>query len=114
MEASGAFFDEELLVGNIADDDATYVKQDIDTAYYCTPLTEDGQWDNLNCRMGLIKGLLNQEVPLKADPCEDDHVMSNDKKTDDACLDDWLELQEQANKHDRQIKELVTSHMEDQ
>ncbi len=114
MKASGAFLDEELLVCNIAVDDAAYVKQDIETAYYCAPITEDGQWDDLNCQMGLIKSLLNQEGLLKADPCKEDHVMSNNKKTDDAGLDNWLELQEQANKHDRQMKELVTSHKEDQ
>jgi hypothetical protein len=39
---------------------------------------------------------------------------SNGKKTDDAGLDNWFEPQEQANKHDRQMKELVTSHVEDQ
>ena len=41
-------------------------------------------------------------------------MTSNNKKTDDAGLDNWLELQEQANKHNRQRKELLTSHMEDQ
>jgi hypothetical protein len=44
--------------------------------------------------MGLIESLPNQEDPLKADPCKEDHVTSNDKKTDDAGLDNWLELQE--------------------
>jgi hypothetical protein len=64
--------------------------------------------------MGSIKSLPNQIGPLKADPCKEDHVMSNDKKTDDAGLDNWLELQKQASKQDRQMKELVTSHVEDQ
>ncbi len=36
------------------------------------------------------------------------------KKPDDAGLDGWLELQEQAIKHDRQMKELLTSQVEDQ
>jgi hypothetical protein len=59
--------------------------------------------------MGLIKSLPNQEGPLKAVPCKEDHVTSNNKKTDKAGLDNWLELQEQANKHDEQMKELVTT-----
>ncbi len=64
--------------------------------------------------MGLIESLPNQKGPLQADPCKEDNATSNDKKTDDAGCDDWLELQEQAIKHDRQMKELLTSHVEDQ
>jgi hypothetical protein len=37
----------------------------------------------------------------------------SNKKTDDTGPNDWLELQEQANTHDRQIKELAVSHVED-
>jgi hypothetical protein len=59
-EASGAFLDKVLLVCNIAVDDATYITQDIETVYYCIPITEDRQWDDPNRQMGLIKSLPNQ------------------------------------------------------
>ncbi len=48
-----------------------------------------------------------------ADPYKGFYDASFEKKTDDAGLNDWLELQEQANVHDRQMKELVASHVED-
>jgi hypothetical protein len=92
LETSEIFFNEELIVCNIAVEDATYVMQDIETTDYCSPVMEDGQLDDLNSKMDLIESLTNQEGPLKADPCKEDHVMSNDKKTDDAGLDNWLEL----------------------
>jgi hypothetical protein len=40
--------------------------------------------------------------------------MSNIKNMNDVGQNDWLELQDQAKLHDRQIKELVASHVEDQ
>jgi hypothetical protein len=40
--------------------------------------------------------------------------MSCDKKTDDMGLNDWLELQEQAIRHCRLMKQLVINHAEDQ
>jgi hypothetical protein len=41
-EALGRFLDEELLVCNIAQDEMPYVTQDIEAAYYCVPIVEDG------------------------------------------------------------------------
>ncbi len=41
-------------------------------------------------------------------------MTSNDKKANDVGQNNWLELQEPANMHDRQMKELMTSHVEDQ
>jgi hypothetical protein len=49
---------------------------------------------------------MGQEDTLIADPYEELCDMSN-KKTDDADLNDWLELQEQAKAHNRQMKELA-------
>jgi hypothetical protein len=101
-------------VCNIEVDDATYPLQDKAIAYYCVPIIEDRQWEDLNSRMGLIENLTNQESPLEADLCKEVHAMSNDKKSDDSCLNDLLELQEKVNKHNTQINELVTNHVEDQ
>jgi hypothetical protein len=50
---------------------------------------------------------------LMADPYKECYDASINKKTDDAGLNDWLELQEQVNVHDRQMKELVVGHVED-
>jgi hypothetical protein len=105
LEASGAFLDDELLVCNIvAKDKITCITQDVEAAYYCVPIKEDRQWEKLNSRMGEFKSLPNQEGSLKADPCEESHVMSNNKKVDNVNLNSWLELQELANRHDRQMK----------
>jgi hypothetical protein len=57
---------------------------------------------------------MNQEGPLEADTCKEAYATSNDKKTDDAGLNNLLELQEKVNKHDREIDELMTNHLEDQ
>ncbi len=78
------------------------------------PYIEDRQWKDLIGQKGLIKSLTNQEGPLKADTCKEVYAMSNDKKTDDPGLNNLLELQEKVNKHDRQIDELMTSHVEGQ
>jgi hypothetical protein len=40
--------------------------------------------------------------------------MSNNEKINDVSKNNWLELQDQANLHDKQMKQLVTSHVEDQ
>jgi hypothetical protein len=114
LRVSGAFLDKELLVCNIAVGDATYVTLDIEIVYYYLPIIEDRQWEDLNNRMGLIESLTNQEGPLKADPYKEVFATSNNKKTDDAGLNDFLKLQEKVSKHDRQINELMTSHLEDQ
>ncbi len=42
MEASGMFLDEELLVYNIVQDKMPYITQDVEAAYYCVPIIEDG------------------------------------------------------------------------
>jgi hypothetical protein len=41
-------------------------------------------------------------------------MTSNNEKINDVGMSDWLELQEQAKVPDNQMKELVTSHVEDQ
>ncbi len=102
-EASGKFLDEEVLVCNIAQDEIPYVTQDTEAAYYCVPVIEDRRWEDLDSWMGLVESLMGQQGPLMADPCKEEHVMSNNKKANDAGKKDWLELQEQANVHDRQI-----------
>ncbi len=48
-----------------------------------------------------------------ADPCAKEHMMSNNKNMNDVGQNDWLELQDQAKLHDRQMKELMASHVED-
>jgi hypothetical protein len=49
---------------------------------------------------------------LMADPYKEFYDASSNKKMDDTGLNDWLELQEQACMHDRQMKDLVVSHVE--
>jgi hypothetical protein len=49
-----------------------------------------------------------------ADPCSEEHMMSNNEKIDGVDMNNWLEVQEKAKLHDNQMKELVTSHVEDQ
>ncbi len=94
-------------------DDTYYVKENVENAYYCVPIIEDRHWDDLASWMGLVEIPMGPEDPLTADPypykefCD---VLN--EKTDDADLNDWLELQEQAKVHNRQTKELVASHME--
>jgi hypothetical protein len=63
--------------------------------------------------MGLVESHMGQDDSLIADPYKECCDVSNNKKTDDAGLNDWLELQEQAKVHNRQMKELVASHVED-
>ncbi len=113
-EALGMFLDEELLVCNIAQEEVPYAMQDVEAAYYCVPIIEDGQLDDLDSRMGLVESIMGQEGPLMADPCAEEQMTSNSKNMNDAGQNDWLELQDQAKLHGRQIKELVASHVEDQ
>jgi hypothetical protein len=49
-----------------------------------------------------------------ADSCSEEQMTSNSKIINDVGKKDWLELQDQAKLHDKQMKELVTSHVEDQ
>jgi hypothetical protein len=60
--------------------------------------------------MGLVKSIVGQEGPLMADPCSEKQMTS----INDVGMNNQLELQEQAKLHDNQMKELVTSHVEDQ
>ncbi len=57
---------------------------------------------------------MGQEGPLMADPCAEEQMTSNNEKINDVGKNDWLELQDQDELHDKQMKELVTSHLEDQ
>ncbi len=41
-KALGTFLDEELLVCNIAQDKMPYITQEVEAAYYCDPILEDG------------------------------------------------------------------------
>jgi hypothetical protein len=64
--------------------------------------------------MGLVKSIVGQDGPLMADPCSEEQMMSNNEKIiNNVGMNDWLELQAQAKLHDNQMKELVTSHVED-
>ncbi len=49
-----------------------------------------------------------------ADPCSGEQMTLNNNKINDIGKKDWLELQDQAKLHDNQMKELVSSHVEDQ
>jgi hypothetical protein len=48
------------------------------------------------------------------DPCAEEQMTSNNGKINDIGKNYWLELQDQAKLHDKQMKELVTRHVEDQ
>ncbi len=74
-------------------------QRSVENAHYCVPITEDGQWGDLAYWMGLVESLMVQENPLMADPYKGFYDTSSSKKTDDAGLNDWLELQEQSNVH---------------
>ncbi len=87
--------------------------QDVEATYYCVPIIEDGRWDDLDSRLGLVESIMGQEGPLMADPSEEQMALNN-KNTNDVGQNDWLELQDHAKVHDRQMKELVASHVEDQ
>ncbi len=91
-----------------------YITQGVAAAYYCVPIIEDGQWDDLDSQMGLVESIVGQEGPLMADPCAEEQMISNNKKINDVGKSNWLELQDQAKLHDNQMKEHMTSHMEDQ
>ncbi len=48
-----------------------------------------------------------------ADPCTEEQMTSNNMKINDVSKNNWLDLQDQAKLHDKQMKELVNSHVED-
>jgi hypothetical protein len=79
--------------------------QDVEIVYYCIPIIEDRQWEDLYGRMGLIESLTNQEGPLEADTCKEVCATLNKKKTD-VGLNNLLKLQEKMHKYDRQIDEV--------
>ena len=64
--------------------------------------------------MGLVESIAGQEGPLMADPCIEEQMTSNNKNMNFVSQNNWLELQDQVNLHDRQMKELMASHVEDQ
>jgi hypothetical protein len=68
MEALRMFLDEKLLVCNIAQDKMPFVMQDIEVSYYCVPIIDGRQWDDLDSRMGLGESIMGQVGPLMADP----------------------------------------------
>ncbi len=99
---------------HIAQDEMPYVTQGVDEAYYCVPTIEDGQWDDLINWMGLVDSIVGQEGPLMAYLCLEEQMTSNNEKIDEIGMRDRLELQAKAKLHENQMKELVTSHVEDQ
>ncbi len=46
--------------------------QDVEAAYYCIPIIEDRQWDDLGSQMGLVESIMSQEGPFMADPCAEE------------------------------------------
>ncbi len=70
--------------------------------------------DDLDSWMGLVESIMGQEGSLMADPCAEEQMMLNNKKINDVGKNDWLELKDQAKLHDKQMKELVISHAENQ
>ncbi len=76
---------------NLNVNDTYYVTEDVKNAYYCVPILEDGQRDDLASWMGLVESHMGQENPLKADPYKEICDVSNEN-TDDVDLSDWLEL----------------------
>jgi hypothetical protein len=54
-EASGEFLNEEQHVCNIDANDTYYITENVEYAHYCVPIIEDGQLDDLACRMGLVE-----------------------------------------------------------
>jgi hypothetical protein len=89
------FLDEELLMCNIAQDKMPYIMQDVEATYYCVPIIEDGLWDDLDSRMGLVESIMGKEGLLMADPCTEEQMTSNNKKINDIGKNNWLGLQDQ-------------------
>jgi hypothetical protein len=100
-EALGTFLDEEILLCNIAKDEMPYITQDVEAAYHCVPIIEDGQRDDLDSWMGLVESIMGQEDPLMADPCSEEQMILNNEKINDVSKNNWLELQDQAKLHDK-------------
>jgi hypothetical protein len=42
--------------------------------------------------MGLVDSIVGQEGPLKADPCSEEQMTSNNEKIDVVGMNNWLEL----------------------
>jgi hypothetical protein len=96
-------------MSNINVDDTYIITENVENVYYCIPIVEDGQWDDVASWMGMVKSLMVQEDPLIADPFKELYHVSS-KKVDNVDLSDWIALQEQAKTHNRQMKELTASH----
>jgi hypothetical protein len=73
-----------------------YIMQDIEAAYYCVPIIEDGQWVDLDSQMGFVENIMGQEGPLMANPCSEEQMNLNNVKINDVGINDWFELQDQA------------------
>ncbi len=84
---------------HIAQAETPYITQGVEEAYYYVPIIEDGWWDDLNNRMGLVNSILGQEGPHMAGPCSEEQMMSNNEKINDIGMNNWLELQEHAKLH---------------
>jgi hypothetical protein len=81
------FLNKELLVCN-TDVDYTYsVTENIQNAYYCVPITDDGQLDDLASWMGTVENHMGHNDPLIVDPYKELRDVSK-KKTDNADLSD--------------------------
>jgi hypothetical protein len=49
-----------------------------------------------------------------ADPCSEEQMTSNNKNINDLRKNNWLEVQDKAKMHDKRMKDLMASHVEDQ
>jgi hypothetical protein len=105
------FLEEELLVCNIAQDKVPYIMQDVEAAYYCVFIIEDGQLNDLDSWMGLVESIMDQEGPLMADLYADEQMTLNNNNINDIGQNNWLELQDQEKLHDSQMKEHMASHV---
>jgi hypothetical protein len=90
-------------VCHITQDKMPYIMSGIDESYYCIPIIEDRQWNDLNNRMGMVESIVGQEGPHMVDPCSEEQMMSSNKKSNDVDLNNWLELKKQAKLHDNQV-----------
>ncbi len=66
---------------NIEVDDTYCITENVEDGYYCFPITEDGQWEDLaSWMLGMVESLMGQEDPLMADPYKVFHDMSSSKQ----------------------------------
>jgi hypothetical protein len=62
--------------------------------------------------MGLVESIMGQEGPLMADPCAEEQMMSNNKKIIVRTTGLYFKIKQKM--HDKQMKELRTSHVDNQ